>query len=132
MRISYIVLFAVLCGLGACVYHVANLYQAVERQNRKLDVAIEREHENIRVLSAEWAFLTNPARLEKLALDYLQLQAMDGSQLVAISAVPLREHFEQVDDGDAIEAMLATMDAAPPARAPQMKMLPVNAGGYRE
>lgn len=132
MRLSHVVLFTVLCALGACVYHVANLYQTAERQLKRLNVNVEREHENIRVLSAEWAFLTNPVRLEKLAHDYLKLQSMDGSQLVAISAMPTRGQFSESDAEIDINAVLATAKKAEAAAMPRMKALPVNTGGRHE
>lgn len=129
MRLSHLVLFTVLCALGACVYHVANLYQTAERQVKRLDVAIERERENIRVLSAEWAYLTNPVRLEKLAQDYLHLQALNGSQLVAVSSVPMRDALNEIyPDGDA-NAVLATGQSAAVISTPTMKAVPVSAGG---
>lgn len=141
MRLSHVVLFTVLCVLGACVYHVANLYQTAERQMKRLDVSIERENENIRVLSAEWAFLTNPVRLEKLAQDYLHLQAMDGSQLVALSNMPLRETLNEMYPEEPASAVLASaatesapvaLPAAMPPAMPTMKALPVSTGVHSE
>ena len=132
MRLSHLVLFAVLCVMGACVYHVANLYQTAERQMRRLDVAIERERENIRVLNAEWAFLTNPVRLEKLAQNYLHLQAMDGSQLVTVSAVPMREALNELYPDADTQATLAQSKSMPTHNNTQMKALPVSTGAHHE
>lgn len=129
MRFSHVVLFVVLCAMGACVYHVANLYQTVERRSKKLDVAIERERENIRVLSAEWAYLTNPVRMEKLAQDYLYLQAMDGSQLVAVSGVPLRDHM---NDTYPEAPARSTMAKTTPSFASSLKAVPVSTGASYE
>lgn len=142
MRLSYVVLFAVLCAMGACVYHVANLYQTAERRLKTLDVAIERERENIRVLSAEWAYLTNPVRMEKLAQDYLHLQAMDGSQLVAVSSVPLRTQLDETyphpehrnDHAAEQQAVLAHTrnKAVSSIHAPVMQAVPVSTRGMHE
>lgn len=97
MRLSIVIQFLILIVIGCGVYRVANQYQLVERKVNTLDRQSEQENENIRVLQAEWAFLTNPVRMEKIARDYFQLTAVDGSQMVAINSVPLRETMDAND-----------------------------------
>lgn len=95
MRLSFCIQFLVMLCVMGCVFHVANTYERVQKKTRRLDAGIMQEHENIRVLQAEWAYLTNPVRLEKIASDYLKLEAMDGRQLVALAAIPLYTSFEE-------------------------------------
>lgn len=108
-----------------CVYQIANSYQTTERKLKRLNVSIEREQENIRVLSAEWAYLTNPVRLEKLARDYLQLTAMDGRQLVAVASLPMRSALEETYP-QADESHSLASNKHVPAAMPEFKMLPTH------
>lgn len=106
MRLSFIIQFVVLIIIGCGVYRVANQYQIIEKQVNKFDRQDEQEHENIRVLQAEWAFLTNPVRLEKLARENFNLQPVDGSQMVALAAMPLRSAL----DAQEIQTNVASND----------------------
>ena len=120
-RLSFLglcVLFVVIIG---GVYRIANQYQIIERQVNRFDTAAEQEHENIRVLQAEWAFLTNPVRLEKIARDNFQLQPVDGRQVVAVVDIPVRAALDAQD----AETKVADNDedAKTPSAAPQ-KSLP--------
>jgi hypothetical protein len=56
-----------------------------------LDESIGKEQESLRLLSAEWSYLNQPARLEKLAKTYLgPLAPLKGSQFVKAEDIPLR------------------------------------------
>lgn len=102
MRLSIVCQFVLLVAMLSGVYHVANNYQIVEKKYKHIKSDSEQERENIRVLQAEWAFLTNPVRMEKIAQEHFQLTSMNGSQLVALNNVPLR---------DAMEAQMPSSDA---------------------
>jgi hypothetical protein len=57
-----------------------------------LDDSIGKEQESLRLLSAEWSYLNQPARLEKLAKAYLgPLAPLKGSQFVKAEDIPMRE-----------------------------------------
>ena len=61
-----------------------------ERELARLETQIKEDSESIRVLKAEWAYLNQPQRLEKLVEKYLKLQPMQTSQMQAAmpEAVP--------------------------------------------
>ena len=109
MRFSIVIQFIVLIVIGCGVYSVANQYQLIEKQVNKYEAQSEQEHENIRVLQAEWAFLTNPVRLEKIASEHFQLIPVDGTQMVALNTMPLRETL----DAQNVETNIADNNAAP-------------------
>jgi cell division protein FtsL len=148
MRLSLVMQFVVLILIGCGVYSVANKYQVIERKVNRLDAQSEQEHENIRVLQAEWAFLTNPVRMEKIARDYFQLQPVDGTQLVMASAIPMRQtmdaqeaeiniaqkksepqHHESIQQAATQEAVPVVAAALPQAAAlpPAMALPPAQA-----
>ena len=109
MRFSFVLQFVVLIVIGCGVYNVANHYQMIERQVKSHEFKSEQERENIRVLQAEWAYLTNPVRLEKIASEHFQLVPVDGSQMVAMNTMPLREAL----DAQETQTNIATNDKQP-------------------
>ena len=64
--------------------------QAPERELTQLDAKILRHQEAIHVLKAEWAYLNEPARLERLSRSYLDLSPLRGSQIVDLASLPGR------------------------------------------
>lgn len=48
------------------------------------------EEETLRVLQAEWSYLNQPERLEKLSREYLKLAPMKGQQFAKADSLPLR------------------------------------------
>lgn len=108
MRLSVVIQFLMLIIIGCGVYTVANQYQIIEKQVKRFEAQSGQERENIRVLQAEWAFLTNPTRLEKIAAEHFQLQPVDGTQMVALNTMPLREML----DAQMVETNIADNNAA--------------------
>jgi hypothetical protein len=64
--------------------------QALERELTQLDAKILRHQEAIHVLKAEWAYLNEPARLERLSRRYLDLSPLRGSQIADLASLPGR------------------------------------------
>jgi cell division protein FtsL len=69
------------------LYHTSDRAQTLNAQLRSLNAAIEGERESIHVLNAEWAYLSTPARIERLARKYTALKPTATQQVVAISEV---------------------------------------------
>ena len=59
--------------------------RGLERQIAKLKSNILEEHEQVKVLGAEWSSLTRPDRLQKLAQENLKLKTATASQFVSES-----------------------------------------------
>lgn len=118
MRLSFVFLFSILIIVGCCVYNVSNQYQMLNKKVQRHVSQSAQEQENIRVLQAEWAFLTNPVRMEKLATEHFDLKPIDGTQLVALNTVPMR------DTMDAQEEQVMVAKNEQPVAAPVVSTMP--------
>lgn len=96
MQLKLILSSVLLLCLGTAVFTIANHVQIKERGISHLDAKIAREQENMRVLQAEWTFLTSPDRLEKIAVAHFQVAPIDGRQYAALDAVPLRAALDEI------------------------------------
>jgi hypothetical protein len=79
---------AVICGAG-----IFRTSQRVHEEHEKiaaLNIEITKEQESLRVLNAEWSYLNQPERLEKLSKIYLHLAPLKGGQFVKAEDIPLR------------------------------------------
>lgn len=111
MRLSSVCAFGIMIVLGCGVYNVANSYEKTEKKLNAVQGKIGGEEEAIRVLQAEWTFLTSPDRLEQISSEYLHLQAVDGRQYVALNTVPMRSTLDAQQQ-----------EQATPAPAPEQKI----------
>ena len=87
----------VLVVMGSFVFVIAQRMHHAQTQLHRLQARITVEQENLRVLQAEWTYLNNPDRLEKLAVAEFGLVPMDGRQYAALTAVPTIETMDQVE-----------------------------------
>ena len=72
------------------MYSLEHATRGLERQAVKLKTALSDERETIKLLNAEWASLTRPERLQKLAEEQLKLQPLKASQIVSVADIPNR------------------------------------------
>ncbi len=94
LRLSFAGL--VIAVLAACgVYAFKGQVQNLENDLRRVERAIERERFEIKRLRAEWAALSEPARLSRLAEAHLDLQAAEPRQIASIEDVPLRSELDR-------------------------------------
>jgi hypothetical protein len=77
-----------LAGFGtfAMKYQVAHLDDELGRVSR----AIDADRDQLRVLSAEWSYLTQPARLDQLRQRHLTLVPVTRAQLGSLDQIPFR------------------------------------------
>ncbi len=67
---------------GFVIYSLEHRTRGAERRIAELNDALAQERENMKLLNVEWAFLTRPARLERLARDELGLRPVRVQQIV--------------------------------------------------
>jgi hypothetical protein len=87
--IRYVAVFSLATFTGAALLQTSQDVQRAESELRTVRNALESERESIRVLEAEWGYLNNPARLEGLASQYLDLEPpVPGSTLETPASLP--------------------------------------------
>ncbi len=90
-RTPCILSIVTLTFIGSGLFHVAQKVHDHESTLKKINQKIAAEHETINTLEAEWVFLNQPGRLEKLARKHTELVPINVKNLVSLSTVPLFE-----------------------------------------
>lgn len=80
--------FVLAVSSGTALFHTSQDVQDTLDETARLASATAEERESLRVLKAEWAYLNQPERLERLAAEHLDLAPMTGSQLAGLDRVP--------------------------------------------
>ena len=88
---STIVWIAVSCAASGILYQTSYKAQEQERELARLNRAIVAEQEAIQVLKAEWAYLNDPTRLEKLSAEHLLLQSTGAAQIATLADLPNKD-----------------------------------------
>jgi hypothetical protein len=104
-----------LAGFGTfeMKYQVAQVDDELGRVNRLIDA----DRDQLRVLSAEWSYLTQPARLDQLRRRHLALVPVTRVQLGSLDQIPFRS-------GEAAASAGASAPPTPSAPGPAMVRLP--------
>lgn len=87
-------LLAAFCGYSL-FYTSQRAHDSHEKLSR-ISQDVLKEEESLRVLHAEWSYLNQPARLEKLSKEHLKLIPLKGRQFIRIEDIPLRSLAPQV------------------------------------
>lgn len=91
IRLRTLSVFAVACIMGALLLRVSQNVQVAEQKLAELTTTIDQEKNSIRLLNAEWAYLNNPERLEKLSAQYLELMPPQPSVIATVpDQIPAR------------------------------------------
>ncbi|MBA4118354.1 MAG: hypothetical protein C0514_05625 [Candidatus Puniceispirillum sp.] len=69
--------------LGAVTYGAKQQVMILEGRLASLERSVSAQKEAAHLLKAEWAHLTSPARLEKLAQNHLNMAPMGGWQVIS-------------------------------------------------
>lgn len=109
LRLSFASLM--IAALAACgVYALKDQVQSLENDLVRVERRIDQERFEITRLRAEWATLSQPARLARLAEEHLKLQPAEPRQIASIDDIPLRSELDQ-------EEAPALVSSAAPAGA---------------
>ena len=80
---------------GFMLYSLEHATRRTERHILELQDNIAKEHEQIKLLGAEWSSLTRPDRLQRLAAEHLGLQTIKAAQIVRIEELGQKVPAEQ-------------------------------------
>lgn len=109
-------------GALACaalgLYLVADRVKERERVLAELEEQARRDRHAITVLRAEWAFLNEPQRLQRLAVSHLDLTLTDATRIGGWHDVPLA--------GGDLPPAPAPMPEKPDLNAPKVEALPAS------
>lgn len=82
---------------GSLVFVIAQRMHHTQTELAALQRAIRKERDSLRVLQAEWTYLNNPARLERLATSLFALHPVDGRQYASVQAIPTILDMERIE-----------------------------------
>jgi len=107
IRPGTIVWFCIVVAVGYAMFQVKYEVMQQEQTLAGLNKQILDDREQIRVLTAEWSYLTRPSRIEELSARFLHLGNLGSAQILPLSAVP-----ERADAGAPLAASPAAMPSA--------------------
>jgi hypothetical protein len=90
IRPSTVIWLCLVIAVGYAMFQVKYEVMQQEETLAHLNKQITNGREQIRVLDAEWSYLTQPSRLEKLSDKYLGLIGINSSQIRTMAALPER------------------------------------------
>jgi hypothetical protein len=90
MRRMTILWLALAAICSAVLFHTSQQVTDGRAKLAGLSQDARKEEESIRVLQAEWSYLNQPDRLEKLSQQYLALSALKGQQFTKLESIPDR------------------------------------------
>ena len=99
---------------GFATYEVKHQVALVDDELGRVNRSIDTDRDQLRVLSAEWSYLTQPARLDQLRQRHLTLVPVTRAQLGSLDQIP----FRAAEAGGAAVASTVPVPAHPPVRLP--------------
>jgi hypothetical protein len=121
MRSRWPLIWLVLAAVcGFALFHTSQRVNDDRQRLAELSDLTAREEESLRVLGAEWSYLNQPARLEKLARERLSMVPMKGKQFTT------KENLAALQPPQEAEPA-AGNPAAVPVPAPAPALVPVAA-----
>jgi hypothetical protein len=109
IRTTDIALFALMIAAAAGTYKIKAEANLKQNEIRRIEKQIAYEEDTIDLLEADWAMLTQPERLQRLAEKHageLALQPIEARQVVSVRDVPEKGF---APDDDAIAETIAKM-----------------------
>jgi hypothetical protein len=123
LRTLDILLIVIMTAVATITYTIKHRAEEKLGEVRKLEANIRLEKDTIDLLRADWALLTQPARLERLIAlyqDELKLQPTDTTQMVQPVELPmLKADLPPVQEADAKDDKKKTGDKAASAKKPK-------------
>lgn len=90
MRLSHGLWLGTAAAIGVALFYAKYRVQTLDEQLAQTNQAILADQESIHVLKAEWAYLNQPDRLERLSRRYLDLETLTRKQIGSLADLPQR------------------------------------------
>lgn len=97
----FMILLAGLIGVG--IFQLKYNVVSLEEDLWKVQRQILSEQEATHVLKAEWAYLNEPARLQKLSQEHLKLRPIASNQLVSVDVLSDMSMFDVASLNESLE-----------------------------
>lgn len=89
MRRSTILVGFITCVIGAGLFQLKYEVMRLESEYKGVCHSIQASQEAISILKAEWAHLTSPERLQRLAAKHLGVKQVSHKQLISLRQTPV-------------------------------------------
>lgn len=88
MRLMDLMWFGLVLGVATALFVLKYEVQSLEDILAQRNSDIDKHARAIRVLEAEWTFLSDPARLRRLGLEHLELAPVEPARIISIDTIP--------------------------------------------
>ena len=88
-RLTFFIFFLAVV-MGLLLFSIKHKIQHQEKYLKQIQQHIHQTREAIHVLKAEWAYLNEPLRLQKLVLKYTLLQPLQPLQIIRWETIPFK------------------------------------------
>lgn len=100
MRNFLILLILITGGFTLTIYQVEQKVKETKKQITTLSEEIKKDSEHIRVLRAEYAYLSQPKRIEEIARVNLKMDSLTDEDIKKIRNIPKRKAYYANAKGD--------------------------------
>ena len=97
---------AIITGMGLNI--LSGLIESRQKELEKISEMIDSEVNRINILKAEWAFQTQPVKLQKHAENILMMTNPKENQFIKINEVPLRNSAWKMNKGVSNKQLINT------------------------
>ena len=87
-RLGTLLSLALIVASALGLYGVKYRVQAIQAELRDLGQQLDEERESLHVVAAEWSYLNQPERLQRLSGKYLKLKSVDVRQIAEVADIP--------------------------------------------
>jgi cell division protein FtsL len=126
IRPGTVIWLLLVIAVGYAMFQVKYEVMQQEEMLTRINREITETRDQIRVLDAEWSYLTQPNRLKRLATRYLDLAPISSTQILALTAVPDRAEAPPTPAANQPPARSAQQPA--PRRETEMRITPATKG----
>jgi hypothetical protein len=106
MRLSHALWLGTAAAIGVTLFYAKHRVQDLDEQLAQTNRAIVTDQESIHVLKAEWAYLNQPNRLERLSRRYLDLDVLTREQIGSLAE--LGQQLSRTAPASAVQAAQRT------------------------